>query len=181
MLQSLTQQAGGDTPRALTSLVEALTLAEPEGYVRVFVGEGPPMKTMLTAVINKRGGWDYVRRLLAACADDDRTGPTTTPGEPALRRRPRSRRTLSERELEVLRLLATDLDGPDITHRLFVSVNTMRTHTRSIYAKLGVNSRRAAVSLGRKAGPPVTQPRPLSPGLNHMSPGPGHHINHQTW
>ena len=52
---------------------------------------------------------------------------------------------LSERELDVLRLLATDLDGPDIARRLFVSVNTMRTHTKSIYAKLGVNSRRAAV------------------------------------
>jgi LuxR family maltose regulon positive regulatory protein len=52
---------------------------------------------------------------------------------------------LSERELEVLRLLATDLSGPDIARELFVSLNTMRTHTKSIYAKLGVNNRRAAV------------------------------------
>ncbi len=152
VLQSLTQQAGGDTPRALTSLVEALTLAEPEGYVRVFVGEGPPMKTMLTAVINKRGGWDYVRRLLAACADDDGTGPATTLGEPAPRRGQALVEALSKRELEVLRLLATDLDGPDIARRLFVSVNTMRTHARSIYAKLGVNSRRGAVSRAEKLG-----------------------------
>ena len=110
------------------------------------------MKTMLTAVSYQRGGWDYVRRLLAACADDDRTGPTTTPGEPALRRGQSLVEPLSERELDVLRLLATDLDGPDIAHRLFVSVNTMRTHTRSIYAKLGVNSRRAAVSRAEKLG-----------------------------
>ena len=153
VLQSLTHQAGGDTPGALTPLVEALTLAEPEGYVRVFVGEGPPMKSLLTAVISKRGGWDYVRRLLAACADDDGTGPDR---QPPANRPPRRGRglvePLSERELDVLRLLATDLDGPDIARRLFVSVNTMRTHTRSIYAKLGVNSRRAAVSRAEELG-----------------------------
>ena len=56
---------------------------------------------------------------------------------------------LSERELEVLRLLASDMDGPDIARELTVSLNTVRTHTKSIYAKLGVNSRRAAV---RRAG-----------------------------
>ena len=59
---------------------------------------------------------------------------------------------LSERELDVLRLLATDLDGPDIARQLFVSVNTMRTHTKSIYAKLGVNSRRAAVRRAEERG-----------------------------
>ena len=52
---------------------------------------------------------------------------------------------LTERELEVLRLLGTDLDGPDIARHLVVSLNTVRTHTKNIYAKLGVNSRRAAV------------------------------------
>ena len=79
--------------------------------------------------------------------------------EPAPRRPPANRapakvssNPLSERELDVPRLLATDLDGPDIAHRLFVSVNTMRTHTRNIYAKLGVNSRRAAVSRAEKLG-----------------------------
>ena len=59
---------------------------------------------------------------------------------------------LSERELEVLRLLATDLDGPEIAAQLFVSLNTMRTHTRNIFAKLGVNSRRAAVSRATELG-----------------------------
>jgi LuxR family maltose regulon positive regulatory protein len=52
---------------------------------------------------------------------------------------------LSERELEVLWLLSSDLDGPDIARELTVSLNTLRTHTKNIYAKLGVNSRRAAV------------------------------------
>jgi LuxR family maltose regulon positive regulatory protein len=152
VLQSLTHHARGDTPRALAPLVEALTLAEPEGYVRVFVGAGPPMASLLTAVISKRAGWDYVRRLHATCADDDGTISTTTPVEPDSRRSQGLVETLSERQLVVLRLLATDLDGPDIARRLFVSVNTMRTHTRSIYAKLGVNSRRAAVSRAEELG-----------------------------
>jgi LuxR family maltose regulon positive regulatory protein len=104
------------------------------------------MASLLATVIRKRAGWDYIRRLLAAFAGDDGTVFTTSPGQPDPRRSRGLVEALSERELEVLRLLATDLDGPDIARRLFVSVNTMRTHTRSIYAKLGVNSRRAAVS-----------------------------------
>ena len=103
---------------------------------------------------SKRAGWDYVRRLLAACADDDAPGPTTTTGQPGPRRGQGLVETLSERELDVLHLLATDLDGPDIARRLFVSVNTLSTHTRSIYAKLGVNSRRAAVSRANELGLP---------------------------
>jgi LuxR family maltose regulon positive regulatory protein len=59
---------------------------------------------------------------------------------------------LSEREVEVLRLLATDLDGPEISRRLFISLNTVRTHTKNIYAKLGVRSRRAAVTRARELG-----------------------------
>jgi LuxR family maltose regulon positive regulatory protein len=57
---------------------------------------------------------------------------------------------LSERELDVLRLLGTDLDGPGIARELVVSLNTMRTHTKNIYAKLGVNNRRAAVRQGEE-------------------------------
>ena len=110
------------------------------------------MKSLLKAVISRQAGWDYVRRLLAAFADDDGTAQTATHGEPATNPSRRLVEPLSERELDVLRLLATDLDGPDIARQLFVSVNTMRTHTRSIYAKLGVNSRRAAVSRAEKLG-----------------------------
>ena len=67
-------------------------------------------------------------------------------------RRAASVEALSGRELEVLRMLDTDLDGPEIARQLFVSVNTVRTHTKNIYAKLGVNSRRAAVRRGRDLG-----------------------------
>ena len=71
---------------------------------------------------------------------------------------------LSERELDVLRLLATDLDGPDIARGLMVSLNTMRTHTKNIYAKLGVNSRRAAVRRAEELNllPRTRSRRPLT-------------------
>jgi LuxR family maltose regulon positive regulatory protein len=59
---------------------------------------------------------------------------------------------LSARELDVLRLLATDLDGPDLARELYISLNTVRTHTKNIYAKLGVNSRRAAVTRAAELG-----------------------------
>jgi LuxR family maltose regulon positive regulatory protein len=130
VLQSLLQRARGDVPGALVPLERALVLAEPERYVRVFVGEGPRMVALLKAATKR----PYVRRLLEACGDRPAQGLV----EP-----------LSEREMEVLRLLATVLDGPSIARELMVSLNTLRTHTRNIYAKLGVNSRRAAV---RQAG-----------------------------
>ena len=99
------------------------------------------MASLLRRVAKQRTAWDYVRRLLHACSHAGGTtpaGPTTSAGQ-------RLVEPLSERELDVLRLLGSDLDGPDIARELTVSLNTLRTHTRNIYAKLGVNSRRAAV------------------------------------
>jgi LuxR family maltose regulon positive regulatory protein len=151
VLSALAHQAGGDVPGALTALEEALTLAEPEGYVRVFTGEGAPMASLLAAMTSTRPGWHYAVRLLAACAADT-PAADSTPADRATRPGPGLVDPLSERELDVLRLLATDLDGPDIARRLFVSVNTMRTHTKNIYAKLGVNSRRAAVRRAAERG-----------------------------
>jgi LuxR family maltose regulon positive regulatory protein len=140
-LQALADQARGDVPGALAALERALTLAEPEGYVRMFAAEGPPMASLLRRLARQRATWDDVRRLLSSCG---RVAGTAPVGQAA----PASQRLvepLSERELDVLRLLASDLDGPDIARELTVSLNTLRTHTKSIYAKLGVNSRRAAV------------------------------------
>ncbi|HEU4899412.1 MAG TPA: tetratricopeptide repeat protein [Actinomycetota bacterium] len=136
VLQALTHDARGDVPAALAALERALTLAEPEGYVRVVAGEGPPMASLLRRVARQRPSWDYVRRLLHAGGTQAR--PTAPAGQ-------RLVEPLSERELDVLRLLSSDLDGPDIARELTVSLNTLRTHTKNIYAKLGVNNRRAAV------------------------------------
>ena len=135
MLQALDHHARGDVPAALAALEQALTLAEPEGYVRVFLDEGPPMTTLLRAAAQQGRGRDYARHLLAA----DSTKARPAPAQRGLVE------PLSERELHVLRLLRTDLSGPDIARELTVSLNTIRTHTKSIYAKLSVNNRRAAV------------------------------------
>ena len=140
VLQALAHQARGDIPAALASLRRALTLAEPEGYVRIFADEGPPMASLLRAAAKQGIAPSYVRRLLAAVnKTEDSTPASQGLIEP-----------LSERELDVLRLLGTDLGGPDIARELVVSLNTVRTHTKNIYAKLGVNNRRAAVRRARE-------------------------------
>ena len=134
MLQALAHKAHGDNPAALASLGRAVTLAEPEGYVRIFADEAPPIVALLRAVAKQGTRPNYARRLLAAVGTTDAGSGPTTLIDP-----------LSERELDVLRLLGTELDGPAIARELMVSLNTMRTHTKNIYAKLAVTSRRAAV------------------------------------
>jgi len=135
ILQALGLRAGGDARAALVPLEGALALAEPEDYVRIFIDEGAPMAALLDACAEHVGLPAYVRRLRSAFGP---AGPRTAARQPLVE-------PLSERELDVLRLLAGDLDGPDIAAELVVSLNTVRSHTKSIYAKLGVNSRREAV------------------------------------
>jgi LuxR family maltose regulon positive regulatory protein len=129
VLLALARQRLEDIPAALACLERAVALAEPEGYVRVFADEGPLMASLLRALA-KRG-----------------TGPDR-PVKQALIE------PLSDRELDVLRLLGTDLNGPAIARELMVSLNTVRTHTKNIYAKLAVTSRRAAVRRGAELGLP---------------------------
>ncbi|HJZ01004.1 MAG TPA: LuxR C-terminal-related transcriptional regulator, partial [Streptosporangiaceae bacterium] len=149
VLQALAHQARGDIPAGLAALQRALTLAEPEGYVRVFVDEGPPMASLLRAAAKQGMARDYVRRLLAAgTATEDNSPIKQALIDP-----------LSERELDVLRLLGTELDGPAIARELMVSLNTVRTHTKNIYAKLAVTSRRAAVRRAAELDLPRTRNR----------------------
>jgi LuxR family maltose regulon positive regulatory protein len=135
VLRALAHQAQGDRTAALTSLQRALELAEPAEYVRIFVAEGPAMASLLRAAAKQGIARNYVHRLLAA---NDKTEGTAPVRQDLIE-------PLSERELDVIRLLGSDLDGPDIARQLVVSLNTVRTHTKNIYAKLGVNNRRAAV------------------------------------
>jgi LuxR family maltose regulon positive regulatory protein len=135
VLQALAHQMKGDIPAALMPLSRALALAEPEGYIRIFVDEGPPMAHLLEEAAKHGIAPNYVRQLLRAFGKtEDSTPVKQVLIEP-----------LSERELEVLRLLATDLSGPEIARELVVSLNTLHTHTKNIYSKLGVNNRRAAI------------------------------------
>ncbi len=151
VLQALAHQAQGNLTPALEALERALALAEPEGYVRVFVDEGKPMAELLTGIESKDRTFqlnNFILKLLSAFDLKTETFPTgSTFGEEnkhVASLRPLIE-PLSERELEVLRLLRTDLTGPEIARECVVSLNTVRTHTQHIYAKLGVNNRRAAV------------------------------------
>jgi LuxR family maltose regulon positive regulatory protein len=146
VVQALAHHRRGDVRRALTSLEGAMRLAEPEGYVRVFLDEGALMAALLALAPDDRTASPYLRRLRAALATPDLTTPGTSTAGSALGE------PLSPREREVLRLLGTDLNGPEIARQLVVSLNTVRTHTKNLYLKLGVNNRRAALRRARELG-----------------------------
>ncbi len=149
VLQALAHQAQGNLPSALVALQRALTLAEPEGYVRLFVDEGVPMAVLLNEAAKHSVAPAYVRQLRAALGQVEASIAVTqdlfAARAPTIPAQTFAIEPLSERELEVLRLLGTELAGPEIARRLMVSLNTMRTHTKNIFSKLGVNNRRAAV------------------------------------
>ena len=147
MLQALGHDTGRDQSAALDALRRAVTLAEPEGYVRLLIDEGPPIVTLLKALRKHPAAPGYVNRLIAQVRGP---GPSN---------RQQLVEPLTGRELDVLRLLGGDLDGPDIARELSVSLNTLRSHTKNIYAKLGVTSRRAAVRQARDLN--------LIPGQRH--------------
>ena len=142
VVQALAFQAQGNVSQALASLERALALAEPEGYVRIFVDEGEPMRLLIEKQSRSRNKTfpGYVDKLLAAFAQ-----PTAVPQPKVEDLQSMIIEPLSERELEVLKLLGTELSGPEIARELIVSLNTLRTHTKNIFNKLGVNNRRAAV------------------------------------
>ena len=140
--QALFYQAQGDQPRALAALEHALVLAEPEGYIRTFVDEGVPMQSLISEYRSTMPAHahplpGYVDRILGFFPNS-----TKTVSQP---RAAKMVEPLSEREMEVLNLLRSELSGPEISQRLTVSLNTLRTHTKNIFNKLGVNNRRAAV------------------------------------
>jgi LuxR family maltose regulon positive regulatory protein len=142
VMKALALQALGNGSQALASMERALTLAMPEGYVRIFVDEGEPMRLLIEELSRNRNHplSDYADKLLAAF-----TQPVTALKSSITHRKSDMIEPLSERELEVLKLLRSELSGPDIAQQLIVSLNTLRTHTKNIFNKLGVNNRRAAV------------------------------------
>jgi LuxR family maltose regulon positive regulatory protein len=137
--------ADGASDRSLEALERALDLAEPEGYVRTFLDEGPRVVDRLSAALRAGLRAGYVRHLLAQARRPQESpvtpGPQRGHGEPETLVVDQ----LSPRERDVLRLLASELNGPEIARELVLSLNTVRTHTKNIYAKLGVTNRRAAV------------------------------------
>lgn len=163
ILQSLAYQAQGDQPQAIASLERALTLAEPECYVRVFTDEGEEMRRLIETLSQNHNHplQGYAGKLLAAFPQPAMIEPGSPLREsgPLFVAEPEVRwanimhaEPLSERELEVLRLLRSELSGPEIAQQLVVSLNTLRTHTKNIFKKLGVNNRRAAIHRAEEIG-----------------------------
>jgi len=140
ILRALAFQAQGDIAQAMTALEHALTLAAPSGYVRIFLDEGEPMAQLLYRAVERGIAPEHAGRLLAAF--------------PALEAKPHAEMVepLSERELDVLRLIAEGLSNQEIARRLHLSLSTVKWHTGNIYGKLGVKNRTQAVAKARSLG-----------------------------
>jgi len=131
---ALAHRALGDIPRSLNALERALTLAEPDGYVRIFVDEGPPMAELLRRMQveneslkpDEGGGMkEYVHKLLTAFGNQEDVHPFDSAQDKPASLIPQPLiEPLSERELEVLKLLGTEMNGPEIARELMVSLNT---------------------------------------------------------
>jgi LuxR family maltose regulon positive regulatory protein len=147
-MQALAHHANGDLARALAVLARSVAeTPEPAGHVRLYLDEGAPMLALLRAAAGghtEEGAVlrEHARRLLDRAA---RTVGGVEPPQPLVDR-------LSERELQVLRLLDSELTGPEIARELYISLNTLRTHTKRIFTKLGVTTRAAAVRRARERG-----------------------------
>ncbi|MEM7344990.1 MAG: LuxR C-terminal-related transcriptional regulator, partial [Chloroflexota bacterium] len=142
-LQALLHAADNDISAALTPLGRALTLAEPHGYVRHFVDEGPLMVTLLQAAHKAGIASPYVSRLLTELNEAEHK--TAKAAQPLID-------PLSERELEILALIAAGLKNKEIADQLFISLNTVLYHIKNIYGKLGVNKRALAISKAKDLG-----------------------------
>jgi LuxR family maltose regulon positive regulatory protein len=138
ILQAL---ASRDDEQALVYLAEALTMAQPEGYVRTFVDQGKALVPLLRGAAHRGIAPGYVARLLSAVAE--------SPGAPPSLAQPLIE-PLSERELQVLRLVAAGKSNPEIAAELVLAVGTVKAHTSNIYGKLGVRSRTQAVARARE-------------------------------
>ena len=149
ILQALAAQTGGDIAQAMAPLEQALTLAEPGGFIRIFVDEGPPMAHLLYEALTHGIAPAYVQQLLTAFPTDEATQP-----RPSKTKAPSTEliEPLSEREIEVLQLIAEGLTNREIANRLYLSPNTVKVHTRNIYGKLDAHHRTQAVAQAHRLG-----------------------------
>jgi LuxR family maltose regulon positive regulatory protein len=152
-LRALALWASNEKERAVQTLAEALTLAEPEGYFRTFVDEGIPMATLLSEILEvqqkertsslRRVPARYLRKLLTVLERESKAAPQPAAG---------LKEPLTERELEVLRLIASGESNRQISSKLFVGVGTVKTHVNHLYRKLDAHSRTQAVAKARGLG-----------------------------
>ena len=142
LIEAVTASQLGDASRAAATLERVLCMSEPDGFRRVFVRGGQSVRDLLAKQLESGTAyWSLVRDLLQAPrpAPGGQEHSVSGPNEP-----------LTERELTVLRFLQSVLSNEEIASKLFVSVNTVKTHVRNIYRKLGVGRRREAVRRARE-------------------------------
>ncbi len=156
VLQSIAYHMQGDLPAALLLLKHALMLAEPEGYVRMFLDEGSSMEQMLREASAREIMPGYTDKLLAAFEaenqiKEDKSGLPSTLPEGRRSSNPLVE-PLSQRELEILKLIALGLSNREIGERLFLALDTIKGHNRKIFDKLQVQSRTEAIARARELG-----------------------------
>ncbi len=152
VIKALAWQLQGNEVQTMIALARALSLAEPEGYVRVFVEQGPPMVELLRQAASRAIAVDYVSKLLAAFPADVQGSTGAAQASASLHPSipiPDLLEPLSEREFEVLHLIAAGLSNREIADELVVAVSTVKTHLNNIYRKLDVSSRTQAVARAR--------------------------------
>src|SRR6266700_3194881 len=149
VLQAVALQAHGDKDQAVQVLCDALALAAPGGFIRLFVDEGPPMAHLLSAAAAQGMMPDYTGKLLAVLEADaqkrEDASSLPPPAQPLID-------PLSRRELEVLYLMAQGLSNQEICERLFLALSTVKGHNRTIFGKLQVQRRTEAVARARELG-----------------------------
>jgi LuxR family transcriptional regulator, maltose regulon positive regulatory protein len=148
VLQAVALQEHGEKEEAVQLLGDALALAEPGGFIRIFVDEGTPMARLLSEAATHGIMPDYTGRLLAVFEAEERKRedksflPPTPTAQPLVE-------PLSQRELEVLQLIAQGLSNREISERLFLALDTVKGHNRRIFGKLSVQRRTEAVEKAR--------------------------------
>jgi LuxR family transcriptional regulator, maltose regulon positive regulatory protein len=147
VLQALAHQTMGKSEQAVQTLGEALALAEPSGLIRIFVDEGAPMAALLREVVKQDPGSEYTERLLVAF---DAGAPLPDESQPAASQP--LIEPLTERELEVLSLIAEGLSNREIGEQLFLALNTVKGYNQKIFNKLQVQRRTEAVARARELG-----------------------------
>ncbi|KAA3646753.1 MAG: LuxR family transcriptional regulator [Chloroflexi bacterium] len=145
VLQAVAYQVQGETEQAMQVLKEALAMAEPNGFLRIFIDEGAPMAQLLSEAVDEGIMPDYTRKLLAAFDAEGQDKSDPLYAQPLID-------PLSQRELEILGLIAEGLSNRQISERLFLALSTVKGHNRIIFGKLQVQRRTEAVARARELG-----------------------------
>jgi LuxR family maltose regulon positive regulatory protein len=149
VLQAIALETQGDNSQAMVSFERALSIAEPEGYLQIFVDEGQSIAGLLYKASSREIAPGHVRKLQALFTTHEQGQSTLVQTNDS---DPQYIESLSKREIEVLELIALGLTNQEIAARLYLSLHTVKVHARNIYGKLGVKNRTQAVAKGKSMG-----------------------------